>query len=323
MNQVTDHTLAIEKSQLVLYQGNFSTYEEQKKLRDEFELAQNRKIKKEVGRLKKTAAEKAEWSRSRETDKYGKPSEKGSGGIFDTGFIGARAARTMKRSKTIEQRMYDQIEAKEGLLKDLEDVDRLTMNYQPSRHAQLLKVEELSLRYPDQEPLFASLSFELKRGEITALTGPNGIGKSSVLHYLLGTFAGEGNGELLRPNVKISYVRQNYESNRGDLQDFAEANQLDYSMFLNNLRKLGMERNVFQNKIEEMSMGQRKKVELAKSLAQKAELYIWDEPLNYLDVFNQKQLEDLLLQLKPTMLIVEHDQTFLKNIHAKQIALHK
>jgi lincosamide and streptogramin A transport system ATP-binding/permease protein len=229
----------------------------------------------------------------------------------------------MKRSKTIEQRMYDQIEAKEGLLKDLEDVDRLTMNYQPSRHAQLLKVEELSLRYPDQEPLFASLSFELKRGEITALTGPNGIGKSSVLHYLLGNFAGEGSGELLRPNVKISYVRQNYESNRGDLQNFAEANQLDYSMFLNNLRKLGMERNVFQNKIEEMSMGQRKKVELAKSLAQKAELYIWDEPLNYLDVFNQKQLEDLLLQLKPTMLIVEHDQTFLKNINAKQIALHK
>ncbi len=45
--------LSHRKSQLVLYQGNFSTYEEQKKLRDEFELAQNRKIKKEVGRLKK------------------------------------------------------------------------------------------------------------------------------------------------------------------------------------------------------------------------------------------------------------------------------
>ena len=70
-------------------------------------------------------------------------------------------------------------------------------------------------------------------------------------------------------------------------------------------------------------MGQRKKVELAKSLAQEAELYIWDEPLNYLDVFNQKQLEDLLLQKQPTMLIVEHDQTFLKNIGAQQIALKK
>ena len=323
LNQVTDHTLAIEKSQLVLYQGNFATYEEQKKLRDEFELAQNQKIKKEVGRLKKTAAEKAEWSRSRETDKYGKPSEKGSGGIFDTGFIGARAARTMKRSKNIENRMYEQIEAKEGLLKDLEDVDRLTMNYQASRHAQLLKVTDLTLHYEGHAPLFAPLSFELKRGEITALTGANGIGKSSVLHYLLGNFTGEASGELLRPNTKVSYVRQNYENNRGSLQAFAEAKQLDYSAFLNNLRKLGMERNVFQNNIEEMSMGQRKKVELAKSLAQEAELYIWDEPLNYLDVFNQKQLEDLLLQIKPTMLIVEHDQTFLENIHAHQIALKK
>ncbi|MGO3114669.1 ATP-binding cassette domain-containing protein, partial [Enterococcus pseudoavium] len=155
------------------------------------------------------------------------------------------------------------------------------------------------------------------------LTGANGIGKSSVLHYLLGNFTGEASGELLRPNTKVSYVRQNYENNRGSLQAFAEAKQLDYSAFLNNLRKLGMERNVFQNNIEEMSMGQRKKVELAKSLAQEAELYIWDEPLNYLDVFNQKQLEDLLLQIKPTMLIVEHDQTFLENIHAHQLALKK
>lgn len=58
LNQVTDHTLAIEKSQLVLYQENFATYEEQKALRDEFELAQNRKIKKEVSRLKKRRLKK-------------------------------------------------------------------------------------------------------------------------------------------------------------------------------------------------------------------------------------------------------------------------
>lgn len=323
LNQITDHTLAIEKSQLVLYQGNFATYEEQKARRDDFELAQNRKLKKEVSRLKKTAAEKAEWSRSREKDKLGRPSEKGSGGIFDTGFIGARAARTMKRSKTIEQRMYDQIEAKEGLLKDLEEVDRLAMNYHPNRHELLLKAEDLSLRYPDQAPLFNPLSFDLRRGEIAALTGPNGIGKSSVLHYLLGTFTGKAAGTLLHTKAAISYIRQNYEDNQGTLADFAEAHHLDYSLFLNNLRKLGMERNVFQNNIEEMSMGQRKKVEVAKSLAQEAELYIWDEPLNYLDVFNQKQLEDLLLQVKPTMLIVEHDQTFLEQIHAHQIPLQK
>ncbi|MEG1504264.1 MAG: ABC-F type ribosomal protection protein [Enterococcus sp.] len=323
LNEITDHTLAIEKSQLILYQGNFATYEEQKKLRDEFELAQNKKIKKEVGRLKQTAAEKAEWSYSRETDKYGKPSEKGSGKIFDTGAIGARAARTMKRSKTIVHRMDEQIIEKEGLLKDLEDVDQLTMNYQPSRHTQLLTIENLQLSYDGQINLFAPLSFSVARGTITSLIGPNGSGKSSILRHILGDFTGTGHGKVTSPAIRISYVRQNYEDNQGSLKDFSEANHLDYSMFLNNLRKLGMERNVFQNRIEEMSMGQRKKVELAKSLAQEAELYIWDEPLNYLDVFNQKQLEVLLKEFQPTLLIVEHDAVFLNAINAQQIELKK
>ncbi|MFC4771966.1 ribosomal protection-like ABC-F family protein [Enterococcus hermanniensis] len=323
LNEITDHTLAIEKSQLILYQGNFATYEEQKQLRDEFELAQNKKIKKEVGRLKQTAAEKAEWSYSREKDKYGKSSEKGSGKIFDTGAIGARAARTMKRSKTIVHRMNDQVVEKEGLLKDLEEVDQLTMNYHPSRHTQLLKIEELQLSYDGQTNLFAPLSFSVDRGTIVGLTGPNGIGKSSILHYILGGFPGSSFGESLATTAHISYVRQNYEDNQGSLKDFAETNHLDFSMFLNNLRKLGMERNVFQNHIEEMSMGQRKKVELAKSLAQEAELYIWDEPLNYLDVFNQKQLEVLLKEVQPTLLVVEHDTTFLNAINARQIELKK
>ncbi|MRW27806.1 ATP-binding cassette domain-containing protein, partial [Staphylococcus aureus] len=76
-----------------------------------------------------------------------------------------------------------------------------------------------------------------------------------------------------------------------------------------------MERDVFHNKIEQMSMGQRKKVELAKSLSQPAELYTWDEPLNYLDVFNQEQLEQLILNVKPVKLLVEDDQTFVEEVY--------
>ena len=68
-------------------------------------------------------------------------------------------------------------------------------------------------------------------------------------------------------------------------------------------------------------MGQRKKVELVKSLSQEAELYIWDEPLNYLDVFNQVQLEQLILSFKPAMLVVDHDQVFLNKIADRLISL--
>ncbi|GBD61507.1 ABC superfamily ATP binding cassette transporter, ABC protein [Tetragenococcus halophilus subsp. halophilus] len=321
VNEVVDHVLSIEKSQLVLYQGNFSTYEEQKEQRDHYEQEENRKLKKEIGRLKQTAAEKAEWSRGRERDKQGNPNQKGSGAIYDTGAIGARAARTMKRSKAIVNRMEEKAEEKKGLLHDIEDIDALTMNYQPSYHKQLLKVEELQLSYADV-PLFEPLSFEIKQGQRLAVQGANGSGKSSIIQFLLGEFHGQVSGNAsLAHGLDISYVRQNYEDNTGTLQEFAQAHHLSYEELLNNLHKLGLERKVFTNRIEDMSLGQRKRVELAKSLATPAELFIWDEPLNYLDVFNHEQLEAVIQSVQPSMLVVEHEATFLKNIATKMIYL--
>lgn len=68
-------------------------------------------------------------------------------------------------------------------------------------------------------------------------------------------------------------------------------------------------------------MGQRKRVELAKSLATPAELFIWDEPLNYLDIFNQEQLEEMIKTTQPTMLLVEHDEVFLEQVATEVIYL--
>lgn len=321
VDEVADHILSIEKSQLLLYQGNFSVYEEQKKLSDAFEIAANEKIKKEVHRLKETARKKTEWSMSREKDKYGNSKVKGSGAIGDTGAIGARAARVMKRSKHIQQRTEKQLAEKEKLLKDIEYIDSLSLNYQPTQHKTLLTVENLQLGYKGKW-LFQPVSFSIKAGEIVGITGENGSGKSSLIRYLLKTFAGDSKGQtILAHQLNISYVRQNYEDNQGTLPEFAEKNQLEYTQFLNNLRKLGMEREVFQQPIEQMSMGQRKKVEIAKSLSQKAELYLWDEPLNYMDVFNHQQLESLLLKVKPALLVIEHEAHFIDKVTTKKIEL--
>ncbi len=323
LDETVDHILAIEKNQLVLYQGNFSTYEEQKARQDAFEQAQNLKLKKEINRLQQTAREKAAWSASRETDKLNK-----SKGFIDTeyrrvspGAIGADAARMMKRSKAILQRVEGQITEKEQLLKNIETIDGLTMCFEPSYHRRLIRVENLCLAY-DNQVLFKDVGFELARGECLAVTGKNGSGKSALVQALLGTFPGALKGEVFLPQgLKISYVRQRYEDNQGTLQDFALEEGLEYPIFLSNLHKLGMERNVFENRIEDMSMGQRKKVELAKSLSQSANLYIWDEPLNYLDVFNQQQIIQLLQNVRPTMLVIEHDQHFVESVGTKRLLL--
>lgn len=323
LDQTVDHILAIEKNQLILYQGNFSTYEEQKAQRDTYEQAQNIKLKKEINRLQKTAQEKAEWSFTREKDKTNKPK-----GFIDTeyrrvspGAIGADAARMMKRSKAIVQRVEGKISEKKQLLKNVETIDPLRISYEENYHRRLFYVEDLVLKHSEKS-LFAEKSFELLRGECLTIIGKNGSGKTSLVQALLGEFSGEITGIVQRANgLKISRIRQNYESNQGTLADFAEKENLDYSKFLNNLRKLGMERRVFNNKIQDMSMGQRKKVELAKSLSQVANLYIWDEPLNYLDVFNQKQILDLLLRAKPTMILIEHDEYFVKKVNDKMVIL--
>ena len=76
-------------------------------------------------------------------------------------------------------------------------------------------------------------------------------------------------------------------------------------------------REQFVKDISDFSDGQKKKVMIAASLCTPAHLYIWDEPLNYLDVYSRRQLEELLVSCKPTMLIVEHDRTFCESVNAK------
>nr|MCR5718822.1 ATP-binding cassette domain-containing protein [Oscillospiraceae bacterium] len=71
--------------------------------------------------------------------------------------------------------------------------------------------------------------------------------------------------------------------------------------------------------ISDYSAGQKKKVLLAASLLTPAHLYIWDEPLNFIDIFSRMQIETLLADYRPTMLFAEHDVRFRENIGAEMI----
>lgn len=155
------------------------------------------------------------------------------------------------------------------------------------------------------------------------INGGNGIGKTSLIKAILEKFQGNISGKFKKcKKLKISVVNQEF-SYSGSLKEFAEKNKIDFNIFLNNLHKLGMKRSFFDKKIEYMSKGQQKRVELAKSLTKDAELYIWDEPLNYLDIYNKDQLEKLILKIKPTMIIIDHDIEFINKIANKKIRLTK
>ena len=60
---------------------------------------------------------------------------------------------------------------------------------------------------------------------------------------------------------------------------------------------------------------------LAKSLCKPAHLFLWDEPLNFIDIFSRMQLEDLLLTFQPAMLFIEHDRAFREKIATRIVEL--
>ena len=115
----------------------------------------------------------------------------------------------------------------------------------------------------------------------------------------------------------ISYIDQNTSDLKGTLAEFTKKRDLDYSLFLTLLRKLDFSREQFESKIEDYSEGQKKKVLIAASLLTPAHLYIWDEPLNYIDVFSRMQIEKLIETYMPTMIVVEHDIRFREKLATK------
>ena len=307
LDLTTNHILAIERNDLQLYQGNFSVYEQEKNLRDAHETAENEKLKSSISRLKQTALEKRDWSNQREN-------------VVGATFVDKKVAKKQnQRAKSMEKRLDKAVSDKKKLLKNIEKIDDLTILNEKSHHKTLVKFDNVSLEFDDK--LFEPIKFDVNQGEILAITGANGTGKSSLLKALTGNFAGEISGQIEIPqNLKISAVSQIYERS-GNLRDFAVTEKLDVETFLSNLRKLGMERKTFDVPIEKMSQGQQKKIELAKSLSQPANLYIWDEPLNYLDVFNHEQIVKLIQNFKPTMIIVEHNQDFIKKVATESVGL--
>ena len=119
----------------------------------------------------------------------------------------------------------------------------------------------------------------------------------------------------------ISYINQDTRSLEGSIDDYCTEKKQGKSLCFSGLRLLDFERVQFFKNIEDYSEGQKKKVLLAGSLLTPAHLYIWDEPLNYIDVFSRMQIESLLLEYQPTMLFVEHDVKFREKLATKTIRL--
>lgn len=308
-----DHILSINRSNIEVQSGSFSTWFMNFQRQQEFEFAQNVKLKKSIDNMKKAAQRTSIWADRIEASKYGD-------GSVDRGYIGHKSAKMMKRSKAIEARQQRAIEQKSGLLKNMETVEDLKI-------APLSYFATTLVTFSNVVPVFNKkgvcqpVSFEVKQGERIVLEGKNGAGKTSLIKLLTGKPIEYRGTVSIGSGLIISYVPQDTSSLKGFLSEFAENNNIDESLFKAILRKMDFTRIQFEKKMEDFSEGQKKKVFIAKSLCEKAHLYVWDEPLNYIDIYSRMQIENLIKEFSPTMIFVEHDISFQNTIATKTINL--
>lgn len=330
LDHVCDHVLVLNRSTIEVQTGNFSTWWENKEKLDAFRQSENEKHLKEIGKLKQAADRSGRWADKNESTKIGfDPVKENDRSISTRSFIGAKTKKMQARVKAYETRIDREIEEKEGLLQDIESV--VDLKIQPLRYHKevLITAYDLSLKYSDAEKsLFDGLRFQVKRGERVILSGDNGCGKSSILRAVLNrsTVSERENSNLIvsgtlevASGMIISYVSQDTSFLTGSLKDFCKERGLDESLFLAVLRQLDLSREQFVKNMEDFSEGQKKKVLIASSLITPAHLYIWDEPLNYIDVFSRMQIEKLILQYEPTMLLVEHDVRFQEKVATRVV----
>lgn len=317
LDDCCDHMLAIERRRIAVTQGNFSAWWREIQARDAREQAANQRLKKEIGRLQAAGRRAAQWSDAVEKTKF---SARNSGLRPDRGYLGHKSAKMMQQAKNMEARREKAVAEKSALLQNFEWEEPLRLA--PLCHPQdrLLCLEDVDIAY-GAAPVCRGVRLTLRRGARIALQGPNGCGKSSLLKLVCGQNVPHSGQVERASRLVISYVPQSASGLAGSLDGYADAAGIDKSQFLTILRKMGFERVQFGKDLADLSAGQRKKVLLARSLCERAHLYVWDEPLNYIDLYSRLQLEDLLLQYRPAMLFVEHDRTFCQKIATEVVQL--
>jgi lincosamide and streptogramin A transport system ATP-binding/permease protein len=312
-----DHIVSLDKKGAAVMAGTYTSWERERLRREAFEIKKNEKLKKDILRLDNAAQRTARWSFAVEKTRY---KSDNSGVKIDRGYVGHKSAKLMKRAKFAEARKTAAAEEKSKLLRTIEQIDPLRIDSLTHHRKTLVTMENLQVWY-GKTPGTPEVSLTVKQGERVALTGKNGSGKTSLLKLVAGEELKHTGLLQTAGGLVVSAVSQETAWLKGDLREFVARFHLDRTQFFTMLRKLGLERAQFEKDVEHFSTGQKKKVLLAKSLCERAHLYLWDEPLNFIDLDSRKQIEDLILYSMPTMLFVEHDAVFLDRVATKQTVL--
>lgn len=294
LNKLCTRICEIENGKLISYKGNYSAYLIQKEMNSQRQLKEYEMQQKEISKLEdyivrnKTRASTAKMARSR-------------------------------------QHALDKIEhAEKPVMYTKPPKIKLSYDIEPTKD--ILQVFSCPVSVGDgseRKTLINSLDMHIRRGEHTAIIGPNGIGKTTILKMVQGLIPHDKGNILWGGNIKLSYFDQEHAMlNRNDTvieavsRKFPSMNETEIRKALGSVLITG--ENVFKP-VSVLSGGERAKLCFCLMALNRGNVLVLDEPTNHIDLNTKEVLEEALAEFEGTIILVSHDRYLLNKVSSRII----
>nr|WP_144923051.1 ABC-F family ATP-binding cassette domain-containing protein [Paenibacillus bovis] len=229
-------------------------------------------------------------------------------------FVARNKARVSTRNMAMSrQKKLDKME----VIELAGEKPKPEFNFREARAAGkvIFETKELVIGY--NEPLSRPLNLRMERGQKIALTGANGIGKTTLLRSILGEIKPVSGHVDLGDYLHIGYFEQEIKTSNGNTcieevwNEFPSFTQYEIRAAL---AKCGLTTKHIESKVEVLSGGEKAKVRLCKLVNNETNLLVLDEPTNHLDVDAKAKLKRALQSYKGSILLISHEPDFYQDV---------
>ncbi|MBS1661637.1 MAG: ABC-F family ATP-binding cassette domain-containing protein [Bacteroidetes bacterium] len=327
---LVDSVCELSNRGITVYGGNYDFYSEQKCLQQEALAQDVRSQEKALRKAKETERESLE--RQQKLDARGKKKQEKAGlPTISMNTFRNNAEKSTARMKGVHAEKVDSIsEDLNQLRKELPDVDKMKMGFDDSslhRGKVLLTFEEVNFGYGDRLLWKEALNLQVLSGERIAIKGANGSGKTTLIRMILGVLTPRV-GVVQRAPVRAVYIDQEYSLIDDSLCVFEQAGRFNAGELQEHEIKIRLTRFLFTKEYWDkncsaLSGGEKMRLALCcLTIGEQApDLILLDEPTNNLDIQNVAILTAAINEYRGTVIVVSHDEYFLKEIGVEREVL--